>query len=181
MIAAIGTAVTTVALSTAASAWGARFHWGIAAPSGDQVVPGPGDPDGFGDPGAYDPAVLIKAGFAGGTGGKIDSGDLAWLGVGEPTAIHIHRGGPGEAGPVFLELPVRFCPTCGPWAYATTTLPECKLLRFLKNPFQYYIDGHTAEFPDGAMRSQFIADPVIDPDGPQDEAAKEYRDRCKKK
>jgi hypothetical protein len=173
-VAVIGTTVAIAALTAAPGASGFQFIWEVGPASGEQVVPGPGDPDGFGS------GTLIKAGFAGGSGvGKIDSSDLNVDGVDEPTAIHIHKGRPGEVGPVLVELPRRYCPFCGPWAWQTTTLPECKLIRFVRNLDAYYIDGHTAEFPGGAIRAGFVHS-SFDPDGPEDEAKKEYRRRCKK-
>jgi hypothetical protein len=107
---------------------------------GASEVPGPGDPDGSGE-------VTLQLGTV---SNEVCVTEFSTVGV-EPTAAHIHDGGPGVAGPVVVDLTgslseVPFCTTVSADLMAELiTRPEC-----------YYVNVHTAEFPDGAIRGQLV-------------------------
>jgi hypothetical protein len=81
-----------------------------------------------------------------------------------PEIVHIHRGAPDENGPpviTFANVPkdAEGQPSGDPGASSgtkTLTTPEelAALKRIRKNPRNYYVNMHTAEFPDGAVRGQ---------------------------
>ena len=67
-----------------------------------------------------------------------------------PTAAHIHRGGPGVAGPpvVTLDAPADG-ESHGCLSVASTLVDEMKA-----NPRGFYVNVHNAPFPNGALRGQ---------------------------
>jgi CHRD domain len=81
-----------------------------------------------------------------------------------PQMVHIHRGAPDENGPpviAFANVPkdADGQPSGDPGASSgtkTLTTPEevAALERIRKNPRNYYVNMHTAEYPDGAVRGQ---------------------------
>jgi hypothetical protein len=83
-----------------------------------------------------------------------------------PQIVHIHRGSPDENGPpviTFANVPkdANGQPSGDPGASSgtkTLTTPEeiAALARIRKNPRNYYVNFHTAEFPDGAVRGQLL-------------------------
>jgi hypothetical protein len=120
-----------------------RHHHGHALKAvlkGANEVPGPGDPDGRGK-------ALIRV--------RPDAGTvcfkLSWRKIAEPPiAAHIHKGAKGVAGPVVVTL-----------FDGTATHEDCvtgldsDLLRDIKrHPRQYYVNIHTSDFPNGAIRGQ---------------------------
>jgi hypothetical protein len=74
----------------------------------------------------------------------------------EPEAAHIHRGGPGVAGDVVVPLDQ---PSSGdPGASSDCRQIARPLARaILRNPNRYYVNVHTATYPDGAIRGQLFA------------------------
>ena len=109
--------------------------------SGDQEAPGPGDEDGTGKAFVqvlpqYD-ALCFR---------------LKWRDIADPTAAHIHAGEAGVAGDVVVPLFVtpeevrdRGC---------VDGLDD-ELLRSLKrDPQDFYVNVHNADFPGGAIRGQ---------------------------
>jgi hypothetical protein len=76
--------------------------------------------------------------------------------IGNPVAAHIHRGGKNVAGPVVQPL---VQPSTGDPGSST----ECvrlsrKLARGLaRNPARYYVNVHTSDLPDGAVRGQLFS------------------------
>ena len=73
-----------------------------------------------------------------------------------PVAAHIHRGGSKVAGPVVqpLEQPA----TGDPGASSACVRISRSLARGLReNPSRFYVNVHTANLPNGAVRGQLFA------------------------
>jgi hypothetical protein len=77
--------------------------------------------------------------------------DLHVSKIGAATAAHIHKGGPGEAGPpvVMLTAPDKTGKSSG-CAQADAAV----ITALLQNPSAYYVNVHNAQFPGGAVRGQ---------------------------
>jgi hypothetical protein len=75
--------------------------------------------------------------------------ELSYQGIGKPSGAHIHRGRAGENGPVVVDLD-----------FARNGDQGCvpgnpRVLRDMQaQPQHYYVNLHTAQFPDGAIRGQ---------------------------
>lgn len=114
--------------------------------SGDQVVPGPGDPDGGG-------GVLVTVGKTSGKEGTFcffaDTSNVST----PLTAVHLHRGPRGEEGELVLVLHGRS--ETDPDVSNCLTIDRDLEKDIRKNKENYYIDIHNEEFPDGAVRGQF--------------------------
>jgi CHRD domain len=118
--------------------------------TGANEVPGPGDTDGAGTA-----SIRTLAGL----------GQICYLlNVSKitlpATAAHIHSGAAGVAGPPVVGLK----PPAGATATATTgssrgcvTTPRALVAAILANPSNYYVNVHTTDFPDGAIRGQLSA------------------------
>jgi hypothetical protein len=89
-------------------------------------------------------------------GGELCYG-LAVKDIENPTAAHIHRGGPNTAGDIVV--PLDSLPTSGdPGSSAGCTDVSRRLVRQIRrNPGRFYVNVHTADFPDGAVRGQLFA------------------------
>jgi hypothetical protein len=115
----------------------------LAALSGSEEAPNPGDPDGYG---AAD--LRIK-------GNRVCFRILASK-IGEVNAAHIHKAPVGQAGPVVVDLfsfkgksqtlPPRIS------GCAKTTAAQAKDIA--RNSDDYYVNVHNADFPAGALRGQ---------------------------
>lgn len=111
--------------------------------SGPQEVPGPGDADGQGR--AW---VSIDA----------DTGLVCWSmqvsGIELPaSAAHIHVGAEGESGPPVVPL----TPPGLEGASAGCAEAEAEVIQsILDNPSGHYVNVHTGEHPDGAVRGQLL-------------------------
>jgi CHRD domain len=70
-----------------------------------------------------------------------------------PTAFHIHRGTAGQNGDVVVDLTEKVSngqkTGCG-WA------PKGLVKRIIASPENYYLNYHTASYPDGAIRGQLV-------------------------
>ena len=113
-----------------------------ASLNGAQEVPGPGDPDGSG-------SAFVRL-----------SGDqacflLRWKRITAPVAAHIHVGRRGVAGGVAVlffqgqPLPDTLDAVAG-CAPADPAVVDA----IAASPRDYYVNIHTADFPDGAIRGQ---------------------------
>jgi hypothetical protein len=76
--------------------------------------------------------------------------------INDPVAAHIHRGGPDVAGPVVQTLEH---PTSGdPGASSACVRVSRSLARSLRNrPGRFYVNVHTGDLPNGAVRGQLFA------------------------
>ena len=113
----------------------------IARLAGAAEAPGPGDPDGFGfvTVSLFSQQQTICA-----TGLVFN--------IGQQTGAHIHQGAVGEAGPVVVDLSQLRQGCIGNVAPAL-------IQAISANPTGYYVNVHTAEFPNGAVRGQLSAVP----------------------
>ena len=111
--------------------------------TGDAEVPGPGDPDGAG-----------KAQLTLNPGKNQLCYELNVEGIETPTAAHIHEAVAGKAGPPVATLSV---PGTGS-SKDCATIPEKTILAIIKDPANFYLNVHNAEYPDGAVRGQLGRD-----------------------
>ncbi len=76
--------------------------------------------------------------------------------INNPVAAHIHRGGSRVAGPVVQELTA---PAAGdPGASSACVRLSRSLARSLRsNPGGFYVNVHTSDLPNGAVRGQLFA------------------------
>jgi CHRD domain len=76
--------------------------------------------------------------------------------INDPVAAHIHRGGKSVAGPVVQELEA---PAAGdPGASSACVRLSRSLARSLRsNPGRFYVNVHTPDLPNGAVRGQLFA------------------------
>ena len=107
--------------------------------TGAEEVPGPGDPDGKGFA-----AVTVHPGQ------KLVCYELSVSRIAPATAAHIHEAPRGEVGPVKVTL---VPPTHG-FSSGCATVTRALAKDILKNPADYYVNIHNAEFPAGALRGQ---------------------------
>jgi CHRD domain len=105
--------------------------------TGEQEVPGPGDPNGSGD-------AVIKV-FRARVCYTLEVRRIA-----PATAAHIHVGFRGEAGPIVVPLNP---PTDGS-SSACVEIPRALSLELREHPARYYVNVHNNPFPDGAIRGQ---------------------------
>jgi hypothetical protein len=113
----------------------------LTAPLTGAVETPKGDPDGQGAAG-----IVLKA-------GKVCYGLVA-SDIGAPIAAHIHKGRPGVAGPIVLDLAPKFSP--GPFFAAAGCVKASAsvIAGIRRNPAGYYVNIHTKAFPGGAIRGQ---------------------------
>ena len=84
--------------------------------------------------------------------------DLVGVNIATPTASHIHRGQPGQNGPVIIPFNVPF--VNGASSGVTTGVAASLINEILtNNPQNYYINIHNADFPGGAIRGPMFAAP----------------------
>ncbi|MGZ4339155.1 MAG: CHRD domain-containing protein [Gaiellaceae bacterium] len=127
-------------LVLAASAAGAINKGGSlhATLTGKVEVP-KGDPDGAG-------TAEVKI-----TGTKV-CWEIKTARVGTIVAAHIHKGGPGVAGPVVVPFGKTFK------AKGCVTSTAAIVAGIEKNPTGYYVNVHNAKYPGGALRGQLHRD-----------------------
>lgn len=68
------------------------------------------------------------------------------------TAAHIHKGAAGANGPVVV--PFSPAPGADGKATGTATADAALIADIRANPQNYYVNVHTSDFPNGAMRGQ---------------------------
>jgi CHRD domain-containing protein len=106
---------------------------------GADEVPGPADPDGWG-----------RATIAINDATNTICTDLEVRDIGDATAAHIHRGGPGVAGPPVVKIDT---PDDNDSDDCDTVSDEL-VDEIRHNPGGFYVNVHTAQHPDGAIRGQ---------------------------
>ena len=116
---------------------GNRFH---ATLTGASEVP-PGDPDGTGMARitVNDAANQVCA-------------DLEVRNIGNVTAAHIHQGRPGENGPPVITLD----PPDDNDSDDCDTVSDALVDHIRRAPGDFYVNVHTAEYPNGAVRGQIV-------------------------
>ena len=72
-------------------------------------------------------------------------------GIGAPTLAHIHRGAAGVVGPPVVDFNVNTLVNGTVSGVSQTLINE-----ILANPAGFYVNVHTAEFPNGAIRGQLV-------------------------
>lgn len=108
-----------------------------AALSGTATSKG-GDPDGSGgfrvtlDPETHDFCYTLWA-----------------VKIGKPTAAHLHAGATGADGAAVVTLDIT-----GKGDEQCIAIAKDKAQALIDNPAGFYVDVHTADFPDGAIRGQ---------------------------
>jgi hypothetical protein len=167
-VAVVALAATLVAGMTVLTAPGAAASGKVtllsASLKGAREVPDPGDPDGRG-------RAFVR--LAGGTACFL----LQWSKISAPVAAHIHEGRAGVAGPVVVPF---FQPGTNAASLPDTlsSVAGCVDLdrrlagRIASHPRDFYVNIHTADFPDGAVRGQLHRAGRLDLDLPRQLAAR---------
>ena len=120
--------------------------------TGAQEVPGPGE-DGA--------TAAAKFAFDAATGTITYTVVLS--GNAEPAVMgHIHEAAAGAAGPVVVPLDAA---AINAGTEATVTADPALVAEIVANPQDYYLNLHSAAFPNGFVRGQ-LADPAIAEAGP---------------
>ena len=114
--------------------------------SGDQEVPGPGDPDAQG---------LARMTINVADGEVCVEWDIVDMDA--AVAAHIHAGAVGVSGNIIVTLPTPAPDGTG--SDCVTGLDAATLQPIVDNPNDYYVNVHTASFENGAIRGQ-VGDPV---------------------
>jgi hypothetical protein len=109
--------------------------------TGDQVVPNPGPPGARGNAQFDVNPAEHRVCF-----------NLSYQGIDHPTSGHIHRGRRDEAGPVAVDLRLEANGNQG-----CVGAPYGVLRAMQADPHGFYVNLHTKEFPDGAMRGQLVS------------------------
>lgn len=107
--------------------------------SGGAEVPGPGDTDGSG-------TANLKLDHA---KGELCY-DISVKGIEPPTAAHIHAGAAGKSGAVKVAFKKA---ADGAWK-GCVSADKTLLDDLMKKPGEFYVNVHTADFPNGAIRGQ---------------------------
>lgn len=132
-------AVVLLAVAMTAAVAQAAGRTLTATLTGAAEVPGPGDPDGSGQA-----TITLNPG----------QGEICWelsvTGIAPATAAHIHVGAVDVAGPVVVGL----APPTGGSSSGCTSADPALIKAIMKNPEQYYVNVHNAEYPAGALRGQ---------------------------
>jgi hypothetical protein len=110
-----------------------------ATMTGEQEVPGPGDPDGTGTASVSLNHGLSEVCYA-----------LTAMNIEPAAAAHIHRGAVGVAGPVVIPLE----PPTGGTSSDCISVDRELIKEILLNPEGFYVNVHNAPFPAGAIRGQ---------------------------
>ena len=129
------TVMTLASMQTALSAREVILRTGL---NGDREVPGPGDPNGSGR------VRLVVDSEAGSICYRV-----TFTRIGRANAAHIHRGRKGEAGDVVVTL---WATSEGSPAQGCVDVRPGLADRIQSHPRRYYVNLHTREYPDGAIR-----------------------------
>jgi hypothetical protein len=81
---------------------------------------------------------------------------LAVRDIEDPIAAHIHRGGRNTNGPIVVPLTA---PEAGDPGHSSdcTTLNRRLVRQIRRNPGRFYVNVHTPDFQDGAVRGQLFS------------------------
>jgi hypothetical protein len=142
LLAALAAAAAVALPATAAKNKPPEFDR-LAALSGSEEAPTAGDPDGYG---AAD--FRLK-------GDKVCFRILASK-IGQGGAAHIHKGAPGVAGPIVVDL-FSFKgkqQTVPPRISGCAKSKTADVKDIARHPGDYYVNVHNEEFPGGAIRGQ---------------------------
>jgi LPXTG-motif cell wall-anchored protein len=82
--------------------------------------------------------------------------DVKWSGM-TPTASHIHKGRAGQNGDVVVPFFASESGLTGGRKADCVTADAEVVAAIAKNPSWYYVNVHSAEFPQGAIRGQLAA------------------------
>lgn len=127
--------------ATASADMGENVNYS-AVLAGTNEVPEPGDPDGTGTA-----AVTIDS-----ANGQICY-NITVQNITLPAqAAHIHRGAAGEAGDVVV--PFDLAPDANGVASGCVLVDAALLSEIAENPLGFYVNVHTTDFPNGAVRGQ---------------------------
>lgn len=110
----------------------------LAHMTADQEVPKPGPPGAKGNATLDVDRAAHRVCFK-----------LTYQGIDRPTAAHIHHGFPGRAGPVAVDLHLEANGNEG-----CVGAPYGVISAIQAHPHDFYLNVHTKDFPDGAMRGQ---------------------------
>jgi hypothetical protein len=108
-----------------------------ASLTGEKEVPGPGDPNGWGE--AEVKVYKAKVCY-----------ELEVKRIKPAMAAHIHVGGPNVAGDIVVELKP---PTDGS-SEGCTPISKQLSKKLREHPSHYYVNVHNKPYPDGALRGQ---------------------------
>jgi hypothetical protein len=110
--------------------------------TGEQEVPGPGDPNGRGE--AEVKVFREKVCYT----LKVERIRLTDL------AAHIHKGRRGVAGPIVVPLK----PPTGGFSSGCKNIKPSLSEALREHPARYYVNVHNRKYPDGAVRGQLHRD-----------------------
>jgi hypothetical protein len=79
--------------------------------------------------------------------------ELTVAAIDTPIGAHIHEGAAGTNGPVVVGLEP-LPPTGDSSSSGCVSLERQEIIEILQDPSNYYVNVHTALFPDGAIRGQ---------------------------
>jgi hypothetical protein len=131
--------VSALVLATAGAAAAAGGRPFSTTLTGAAEVPGPGDPDGIGH--AF---IRVNPGLG------LVCYELHVMDIDPAVAAHIHVGGADVAGPVVVPLAA---PTDGSSSGCAEVTRDLALA-IIRDPSNYYVNVHNAQFPAGALRGQ---------------------------
>ncbi|HEX8065540.1 MAG TPA: CHRD domain-containing protein [Thermoleophilaceae bacterium] len=143
LVAALVAALAVTLPATAAKKKPAKEHTRLAALSGQEEAPGPGDPDGYGAA-----QIRIK--------GKNVCFVLLARQVAPVTAAHIHKAPVGQPGDVVVALygSTAASSKLPPRASGCVKTTAAQATDIVRHPGDYYVNVHNADFPNGALRGQ---------------------------
>jgi len=113
---------------------------------GQNEVPGPGDCDG-----SASGSLTVNPGT------NTISWNYTYSNIAAPTAMHIHTGADGVAGPALVSLGVATTGGAGTLINSAANQTNATIDALLGNPAGHYVNIHNAEFPGGAVREQLVA------------------------
>lgn len=132
----LGTAAALSGCATLAGTVGESYNTALV---GQQEVPGPGDPDGTGTAKITADATTNQVCY-----------DLTVSNIARPTAAHLHRGARGVAGPPVVTFEA---PTTGAISKCVSVDKQIAA-GIIADPSAYYVNIHTGDYPNGAIRGQ---------------------------